>query len=77
MTLKDSRWLESRGGTIKCVELEKENGILIWSVDVAQSGKKDLTDVWVDATTGKIAAVAIETPLFEKGEVAEKKAFTL
>jgi hypothetical protein len=61
-------------GTIKCVELEKENGILIWSVDVAQSGKKDLTDVWVDATTGKITAVAIETPLFEKEEVAEEKA---
>ena len=61
-------------GTIKCVELEKENGILIWSVDVAQSGKKDLTDVQVDATTAKITAVAIETPLFEKGEVAEEKA---
>jgi len=63
-----------KGGTIKCVALEKENGILIWSVDVVQSGKKDLTDVWVDATTGKITAVAVETPLFEKGELAEEKA---
>jgi hypothetical protein len=62
-----------KGGTIKRVELEKDNGVLIWSVDVTQSGKKDLTDVWVDATTGKITAINLETPTFEKGEVAEAK----
>ena len=61
-------------GAIKCVELEKENGVLIWSVDVAQRPKKDLIDVWVDATTGKITAVEVETPLTEKMEVAEEKA---
>ena len=61
-------------GAIKCVELEKENGVLIWSVDVAQSPSKDLTDVWVDATTGKITAVEVETPITEKKEVAEEKA---
>ena len=61
-------------GTIKCVELEKENGMLIWSVDIAQPRKKDLTDVWVDATTGRITAVEIETPIYEKQEVAEEKA---
>jgi hypothetical protein len=60
-------------GAIKCVELEKENGVLIWSVDVAQSPSKDLTDVWVDATTGKITAVEVETPITEKKEVAEDK----
>ena len=63
-----------RHGTIKCVELQKENGVLIWSVDIAQSPKKDLTDVWVDATTGKITAVQVETPITEKEEVAEQKA---
>jgi hypothetical protein len=63
-----------RRGAIKCVELEKENGLLIWSVDIAQPPKKDLTDVWVDATTGKIAAVEVETPINEKKEVAEEKA---
>jgi len=41
-------------GAIKCVALEQENGVLIWSVDIAQPLKKDLTDVWVDATTSKI-----------------------
>ena len=63
-----------KGGTIKCVELEKENGMLSWSIDVAQPGKKDITDVWVDATTGKITAVEVETPAVEKKEVAEQKA---
>jgi hypothetical protein len=63
-----------RHGTIKCVELQKENGVLIWSVDIAQPPKKDLTDVWVDATTGKITAVEVETPNAEKEEVAEQKA---
>ena len=61
-------------GAIKCVALEKENGVLIWSVDIAQPPKKDLTDVWVDATTGKITAVEVETPITEKKEVAEQKA---
>ena len=61
-------------GAIKCVELQKENGVLIWSVDIAQPPNKDLTDVWVDATTGRITAVEIETPITEEREVAEQKA---
>jgi hypothetical protein len=60
-------------GAIKCVALEQENGALIWSVDIAEPLKKDLTDVWVDATTGKITSVNVETPTFEKKEVAENK----
>jgi Peptidase propeptide and YPEB domain len=63
-----------RRGAIKCVALEKENGVLIWSVDIAQPPKKDLIDVWVDATTGRITAIEVETPLTEKKEVAEQKA---
>jgi hypothetical protein len=59
---------------IKCVALEKENGVLIWSVDIAQPPKKGLTDVWVDATTGKITAVEVETPITEMKEVAEHQA---
>ena len=60
-------------GTIKSVELEKENGMLSWSIDVAQPGKKNIIDVWVDAATGRITAVEVETPAFEKEEVAEHK----
>lgn len=62
-----------KSGTISCAKLEKENGVLIWSVDVTQPDKKDLTDVWVDATTAKITAVNVETPTFEKEEIAENK----
>jgi len=29
--------------------------------------------VWVDATTGKITVINLETPTFEKEEVAEAK----
>jgi Peptidase propeptide and YPEB domain len=60
-------------GTIKRAGLEMANGVLIWSVDVMQSGEKDLRDVWIDAKTGKITAVNVETPTFEKKEVAENK----
>src|SRR6476646_7255780 len=62
-----------KSGTIKCAKLEKENGVLSWSVDVTQPEKKDITDVWVDATTAKITAVNVETPTFEKEEIAENK----
>jgi len=62
-----------KGSTIKSAELEKENGVLIWSFDVAQPGKKDVTEVWVDATTGKITAVDVETSIGQKKEAAEDK----
>ena len=61
-------------GTVKCVELQEHNGAVIWSVDIAQPPNKNLTDVWVDATTGKITAVEVETPITEMKEVAEHKA---
>ena len=31
-----------KGGAIKCVELEKENGLLIWSIDRASRQRKTL-----------------------------------
>ena len=70
--LRDSKsWIPR---SIKSAELEKENGMLVWSFDVAQPAKKDLTEVWVDAITGKIIAVNVETPIGEKKEAAEDKA---
>ena len=63
-----------KGGTIKSAELEKENGVLVWSFDVGQPGKKDVSEVWVDATTGKITKVDVETPITQKKEAAEDKA---
>jgi hypothetical protein len=36
--------------------------------------QKDITEVWVDAITGKIIAVDVETPIGEKKEAGEDKA---
>jgi uncharacterized membrane protein YkoI len=55
-------------GTIKESELEKEKGKLIWSFDVATPGTKNITEVNVDAITGQIVAVDIETPEKEAKE---------
>ena len=59
-------------GTIKEAELEKEKGKLIWSFDVATPGTKNITEVNVDAITGEIVAVDIETPEKEGKEAAEE-----
>ena len=63
-------------GIIKEGELEKEKGLLIWSFDIATPGSKNITEVNVDAITGKIVAVDVETPedqAKEKAEDAKKK----
>jgi peptidase YpeB-like protein len=62
-----------RHGTIKSAELEKENGVLIWSFDIAQPGKRNITEVWVDATTGKVTALTVETPKGQAREAAGDK----
>ena len=60
-------------GTVKSSNLEKERGRLVWSFDISKPDSKDITEVQVDAKTGKIAAVEIETP---KDQAKEKKADT-
>lgn len=50
------------GGKIKEGELEMENGVLLWSFDVAMQGSKNITEVNINAVTGKIVAVDVETP---------------
>jgi len=61
-------------GTIKAGEIEKEHGKLIWSFDIAKAGTKNITEVQVDAKTGKIAAVDLETPKDQSQEAAADKA---
>jgi uncharacterized membrane protein YkoI len=62
------------GGSVSSSELEKEHGKLIWSFDIAQVGSKNITEVQVDAKTGKIVSTKIETPDTERKEaIAEKK----
>jgi uncharacterized membrane protein YkoI len=61
-------------GTIKESELEKEHGKLVWSFDVSTPHSKSITEVQVDAKTGKIVAVEIETPKDQaKEKAADKK----
>jgi uncharacterized membrane protein YkoI len=61
-------------GKIKSSELEKEHGKLVWSFDISTPGSKNITEVQVDAKTGKIVAVEIETPKDQaKEKAADKK----
>lgn len=59
-------------GTIKEAELEKEKGKLIWSFDIARPETKDITEVNIDAITGEIVAVDIETPKEQSKEKGDK-----
>jgi len=60
------------GGAIKEGELEKENGRLIYSFDIARAGSKDITEVHVDAVTGAVVGVENESAEQEKAEKAKK-----
>src|SRR5262245_28084125 len=59
-------------GAIQSVELEREDGHLKYSYDIATPGKSGIDEVDVDALTGKIIAVAHETPEQMKKEAAEE-----
>jgi uncharacterized membrane protein YkoI len=59
------------GGKIKEGELEMENGILLWSFDVAMQGSKNITEVNINAVSGKIVAVDVETPEAQAKEAKE------
>lgn len=61
------------GGKIESGELEVEKGTLIWSFDIAMPNTKDITEVAVDAKTGAVVSVDIETPKEQKKEKAEDK----
>jgi uncharacterized membrane protein YkoI len=55
-------------GTIKDSELEKENGKLQWSFDLATPGSSDITEVNVDAITGDVISVDKESAQSEAKE---------
>lgn len=62
------------GGTIQEGELEKENGRLVWSFDIAVPGTKDITEVQVDARSGEIVSVEKENEADQAKEKAAEKA---
>ncbi len=57
-------------GTIKSAELEKEHGRMIYSFDIKTA--KGITEVNVDARTGKVIAVQKENPADEAKEKAQE-----
>jgi hypothetical protein len=61
-------------GTIKSEEIEREHGKLIWSFDIAKPGTKDITEIQVDAISGKIIHTEIEKPKDQAKEAAGEKA---
>ncbi len=56
--------------TIKESELENEDGSLRWSFDLTTPGSKKITEVGVDAVTGKVVENKVES---EKDEADEEK----
>jgi len=60
-------------GTIKEGELERENGKIIWSFDMATPGTSDITEVQVDAMTGDLVAMEKETPAQQAKERKQEK----
>lgn len=60
-------------GLVKSSELEREHGRLIWSFDIATPASTVITEVNVDAKTGKVVAVHKETPADERKEALADK----
>ena len=58
------------GGKVKEGELETENGRLVWSFDIGQATTKNVTEVQVDALTGKLVSSVEETPADQAREAA-------
>ena|ERR1700719_34049 len=60
-------------GVIESGELEREHGKLVWSFDISTRSAKNVTEVQVDAKSGKIVSVKMETPADQAKEAAEKE----
>jgi uncharacterized membrane protein YkoI len=60
-------------GIVKSAEIEKEKGHLVWSFDIARPGAHDITEILVDAKTGKIISTQTESPRDQAREAAADK----
>ena len=60
-------------GSIKSAEIENEKGHLVWSFDIARPGTHDITEILVDAKTGKIISTQTESPRDQAKEAAADK----
>ena len=57
-------------GIVKSAEIEKEKGHLVWSFDIARPSTQDITEILVDAKTGRIISTQIESPRDQANEAA-------
>ncbi len=60
-------------GVVKSAELEKEHGHLVWSFDIAAPSTRGVTEILVDAATGKIISIKKES-LAEEAKEAKADA---
>jgi uncharacterized membrane protein YkoI len=60
-------------GTVKSAEIENEKGHLVWSFDIATPHTKNITEILVDAKTGKIISNRTESPREQAKEAAADK----
>jgi hypothetical protein len=60
-------------GVVKSAEIENEKGHLVWSFDIAKPNAKDITEILVDAKTGKIISRQTETARDQAKEAAADK----
>ena len=60
-------------GIVKSAEIEKEKGHLVWSFDIARPGTRDITEILVDAKTGKIVSTQTESLRDQAKEAAADK----
>ena len=63
------------GGWVKEGGLEREDGKLLYSFDIASKGKSGIDEVQIDAITGAVLSNKHETPKMERAEAkADAKA---
>lgn len=60
-------------GEVVAVELERERGILMYSVDLQIPGANGVEEVEVDANDGRVIAMEHESAAKEKAEAGDKK----
>jgi uncharacterized membrane protein YkoI len=60
-------------GKVIAAELENEHGKLIWSFDISMPKSANITEIQVDANTGKIVSTQVETPKDQAKEAAADK----
>ena len=63
-----------KSGIVKSAELEQEHGALVWSFDIAKPKTANISEVLVNAKTGAIVHVGVETPSAQAKEEAADKA---